>query len=461
MAENKEGFNKEKFVGKVEGKFEDKYEIIKEIGEGGFSRCYLIKNKITGEKYACKELAKKNLSDYDGLMREVNLMIKLDHPNIIKLYEVYENTKSIYLIMELCTGGELFDRIVENTESGKLFTEKQAANLFKQMMSAINYCHKNGIVHRDLKPENLLYLTKDENSPIKVIDFGMSKRFDHSKFMSEKVGTAYYISPEVLKGKYDEKCDIWSAGVILYIIICGYPCFNGDDDDEIFAAINKGKIAFPSPEWDNISNDVKELIKKMCTSPEKRLTAEQVLNETWVKDNAPNGGKISLPIKPDGFKNYANSNKLRKAVLTYIASRLSEDDIKKIKEIFQKIDVDNDGKLSFEEMKKAISLTDGIKIEFNEQIFKSIDTDNSGCIEYTEFISACIEKNVYLNEEKLREAFKLFDADGSGKISRAEIEKVLHMDKQSKDLDSIMSKHDTNKDGEIDFQEFLDMMKGK
>ena len=459
MANNKEGFNKEEFVGKVKGKLEEKYEIVKEIGTGGFSRCLLVKNKTTGILYACKELAKKKLSDYEGLMREVNLMIKLDHPNIIKLYEVYENEKYIYLIMELCTGGELFDRIVENTENGKPFTEKQAANLFRQMMSAINYCHKNGIVHRDLKPENLLYLNKDENSPIKVIDFGMSKRFDSAHFMSEKVGTAYYISPEVLKGKYDEKCDIWSAGVILYIIICGYPCFNGDDDDEIFEAIQKGKIYFPSPEWDNISNDVKELIKKMCTSPEKRLTAEQVLNETWVKDNAPNSTQILLPMKPDGLKNYANSNKLRKAVLTYIASRLSEEDIKKIKEVFQSIDVDNDGKLSFEEMKKAISLTDGIKIEFDEKIFKSIDTDNSGAIEYTEFISACIEKNIYLNKEKLKEAFKLFDADGSGKISRAEIQKVLHIEKQSKEIDNIMKKHDTNKDGEIDFEEFLNMMK--
>ena len=392
-------------------------------------------------------------------MREVNLMIKLDHPNIIKLYEVYENDKNIYLIMELCTGGELFDRIVENTENGVQFTEKQAANLFKQMMSAINYCHKNGIVHRDLKPENLLYLNKDKNSPIKVIDFGMSKRFDSKHFMSEKVGTAYYISPEVLNGKYDEKCDIWSAGVILYIIICGYPCFNGDDDDEIFAAIQKGKINFPSPEWDSISNDAKELIKKMCCSPNKRLTAEQVLNETWVKDNAPNAGKALLPMKIDGFKNYSNSNKLRKAVLTYIASRLSEEEIKKIKAIFETIDTDNDGKLSLEELKKAVSLTDGMKIEYIEQLFKSIDTDNSGNIEYTEFISASIEKNIYLNEEKLKEAFKLFDVDGSGKISRAEIEKVLHMEKQSKEIDAIMAKHDINKDGEIDFQEFLTMMK--
>ena len=459
MSKEGEGFNKEKFVGKVKGKLEDKYEIIKEIGSGGFSRCLEVKNKTTGLLFACKELPKKKLSDYEGLMREVNLMIKLDHPNIIKLYEVYENEKYIYLIMELCTGGELFDRITENTENDIQFTEKQAADLFKQMMSAINYCHKNGIVHRDLKPENLLYLNKDENSPIKVIDFGMSKRFDSKHFMSEKVGTAYYISPEVLAGKYDEKCDIWSAGVILYIIICGYPCFNGEDDDEIFEAIQKGKIAFPSPEWDNISEDVKELIKKMCCSVNKRLTAEQVLKETWVKDNAPNAGKTLLPLNAEPFKNYSKSNKLRKAVLTYIASRLSEEEIKKIKAIFQSIDVDNDGKLSLEEMKKAVSLADGIKMENIEELFKSIDTDNSGNIEYTEFISASIEKNVYLNKEKLKDAFKLFDADNSGKISRLEIEKILHMDKHTKEIDDIMAKHDKNKDGEIDFEEFLTMMK--
>ena len=459
MSQDKQGFNKEEFVGKAEGNLTDKYDIIKEIGSGGFSRCLLVKNKLTKQSYACKELAKKSLSDYDGLMREVNLMIKLDHPNIIKLYEYYETEKHIYLIMELCTGGELFDRIVQNTENGIQFTEKQAASLFRQMMSAINYCHKNGIVHRDLKPENLLYLNKNENSPIKVIDFGMSKRFTHEKFMNEKVGTAYYISPEILQGKYDEKCDIWSAGVILYIIICGYPCFNGEDDDEIFAAIQKGKIQFPSPEWDDISEDAKNLIKKMCCPPEKRLTAEQVLKEVWVKDNAPNSSKtVAIPLKKDGFIAYANSNKLRKAVLTYIASRLSEDEIKKIKEMFQRIDVDNDGKLSLEEMKKVFSKGD-IKIEFNEEIFNQIDTDKSGSIEYTEFISACIEKNVYLNEERLREAFSLFDSDKSGKISRNEIEKVLKLGVNSKEIDAIMAKHDTNKDGEIDFKEFLEMMK--
>ena len=159
MSEDKQVFNKEEFVGKAQGNLTDKYDIIKEIGSGGFSKCLLVKNKLTKANFACKELQKKSLSDYEGLMREVNLMIKLDHPNIIKLYEYYQTEKSIYLIMEL---GELFDRIVENKENGIQYTEKQAASLFRQMMDAINYCHKNGIVHRDLKPENLLFLNKDQ-----------------------------------------------------------------------------------------------------------------------------------------------------------------------------------------------------------------------------------------------------------------------------------------------------------
>ena len=457
--EAKEGFNKETFVGRVEGKLEDKYEIVDEIGAGGFSRVLKVKNKNTGVLYACKEMQKKKLTDIEGFTREINIMIKLDHPNIIKIYEVYETETYVYIVMELCTGGELFDRIIENTDKGKQFSEKQAANIFQQMMSAINYCHKNGIVHRDLKPENLLYLTKDENSPIKVIDFGMSKKFDNKNFMNEKVGTAYYISPEVLKGKYDEKCDIWSAGVILYIIICGYPCFNGDTDEEIFEAIIKGKIVFPSPEWDNVSEDAKNLIKKMCTSPDKRLTAEQVLKEKWVHQHAPNSKNVVLPLKADGFKKYADSSKLRKAVLTFIASRLSEEEVKNIKKIFQTIDDNNDGKLSLQEMKEAVAKTPGLKPELIEQIFKSIDTDNSGNIEYTEFIAASLEKNVYLNEQKLKDAFKLFDADKSGKISKSEISKVLNMSMNSKEVEAIISKYDLNKDGEIDFKEFMNMMK--
>ncbi len=175
-------------------------------------------------------------------------MIQIDHPNIIKLYEVYEDSRYVYLIMEECTGGELFDRIYERIVNKNLYTEKEAAAIFKQYMSAICHCHSQKICHRDLKPENLLFLNKSPDSPLKVIDFGLSKIYTESNHhMSTKVGTAYYVSPEVLEGNYDEKCDIWSSAVILYILLTGEPPFNGPNDNEIYRKIVKKKFSFPSP----------------------------------------------------------------------------------------------------------------------------------------------------------------------------------------------------------------------
>jgi calcium-dependent protein kinase len=386
-------------------------------------------------------------------------MIKLDHPNIIKLYEVYETEEYFYLIMELCSGGELFERIITNIENGKPFTEEQAAMIFQQMMSAINYCHKNNIVHRDLKPENLLYLDQSQNSPIKVIDFGMSKICDPNDIMFERVGTAYYIAPEVLEGMYDEKCDVWSAGVILYILLCGYPCFNGETDEQIYRAIKKKKYDFPSPEWDIISDDAKNLIKKMLSDSFERISAEEVLKDPWVLNHAPNAKKGgAVQINEGQLKNYAASSKMRKAVLTYIASRLTQNEIEQLNKNFQEIDDNNDGKLTLEEIKTAVNKNKNINIEHIEEIFKSIDTDGSGCIEYTEFISASLDKSLYLKKEKLREAFNLFDVDNSGKISNNEIAKVLGMDKRSKEIHKVLDKYDKNKDGEIDFDEFFQMM---
>ncbi len=175
-------------------------------------------------------------------------MIHIDHPNIIKLYEVYEDSRYVYLIMEECIGGELFDRIYERISKKNLYSEKEAALIFKQYMSGICHCHAQTVCHRDLKPENMLFLNISDDSPIKIIDFGLSKIYSsHNHKMSSQVGTAYYISPQVLEGNYDEKTDIWSAGVILYILLTGEPPFNGANDNEIYRKIAKKKFSFPSP----------------------------------------------------------------------------------------------------------------------------------------------------------------------------------------------------------------------
>jgi calcium-dependent protein kinase len=390
---------------------------------------------------------------------EINIMTKIDHPHVIKLYEVYEDNRYIYLVMEECSGGELFDRIIDRINSQKMFTEKETAAIFKQLMSAICYCHAAGICHRDLKPENLLFLGKESDSPLKVIDFGLSRIFhkdDHK--MSTKVGTAYYVSPEVLAGNYDEKCDIWSAGVILYILLCGDPPFNGANDNEIYRRIQAKKFSFPSPQWDKVSDDVKDLIKHMLCEPEVRFTAEQVLKHTWVNNLAPNSTEVVLHLNIDSMKNYTHSNKLKKAVLTFIASRLKEDDIKELKDIFMAIDENKDGTLTLEEIKEGLAKLKDCKINV-EDVFKSIDTDGSGVINYTEFLAATMDKKVYLKEERLYEAFRTFDTDGSGKISTDEITKIMRANKEdASDIETMIKTFDTNGDGEIDYNEFIVMM---
>lgn len=228
-------FGKDTFITKNETLFEESYEILKELGNGSYGRVYRVKHKITNEIRACKKMIKDKINDLDGFNKEIEILSQLDHPNIIKLYEIFEEKKFIHLIMEECTGGELFDRIIDNVNNDKMYTEKEAADIFKQIMSAICYCHAQKICHRDLKPENILFTSNERNSSIKVIDFGLSKPYMQNikgkvNKMKTRVGTAYYVSPEVLKGEYNENCDIWSAGVILYLMLSGFPPFNGNTD---------------------------------------------------------------------------------------------------------------------------------------------------------------------------------------------------------------------------------------
>ena len=469
--EDKIKFNKETFITRTPGSITDKWIKVKDLGSGSYGKVYRVENKITKETRACKELSKKQIVDIDKFNLEISIMSKCDHPSIIKLYEIYEDKRHIYLIMEECLGGELFERILNKIDSGKMYSEKEAAIIFKQFMSAISYCHTQGISHRDLKPENILFLSKDENSPIKVIDFGLSKIFGEiapvqhnkkqkKKAMETRVGTAYYVSPEVLNGKYDEKCDIWSAGVILYIMLSGDPPFNGENDNEIYRNIVKKKFDFPDNEWKNISNDAKDLISHMLCDPDKRYTAQEVLQHNWVVKEAPNSkGNIS-DLNINTLKKYTEENKLKKAVLTYIASRLNDNEVKILKEIFENLDINKDGTLTLDEMKKGLEKLKDKNVDIDvKSIFKGIDTDSSGRIDYTEFLASSINQKEFLRQERLNEAFKMLDKKGTGKISKEEIKKALKLDNvNEKTIEYYIQKYDLNGDGNIDYNEFLNMM---
>ena len=455
-------FGKKDFVGKFEGVFLDNYDVLKQLGKGGYGKVYEVMNKKTKEIRACKHLSKLSIKNLEKFEREIEILRKADHPNIIKLYEIFESKRSFYLIMEECKGGEVFDRIIEHIQNKEMYSEKNAAIILRQMMSAVEYCHNNGIAHRDLKPENLLYLNQgsEDNNSIKVIDFGLSQVISPNKKLKTKVGTAYYVSPEILQGSYSEKCDIWSAGVILYILLSGDPPFNGPSDIAIYKKIAQMDFDFPEAKWANISDEAKDLIKHMIAPENERYNARQVMEHKWMnivnQDNLAN-----LNFDPSFLVNYAKSNIFKKMTLLFIASRLEDNEINHLKKIFEAFNLQKDGQISYQELKKGLKELKCCHISDEElcELFKSIDVDQNGKIDYTEFLAATIQKRIYLQKEKLFEAFCTFDKDDCGKIKKEELMSVLNADPQQEgEIEKIIKEVDKTGEGSIDYKEFLEMM---
>ena len=455
-------YSKKTFVGKSEGLFLDNYEVIKQLGKGGYGKVYEVKNKKSGEIRACKHLSKLSIKNLEKFQREINILINSDHPNIIRIFEIFESQRSLYIVMEECKGGEIFDRIIEHIQSKQMYSEKDAAEMFRQVMSSIEYCHKNGICHRDLKPENLLYLNAgpEKNNPIRVIDFGLSQYISPDKKLSTKVGTAYYVAPEILKGEYTEKCDVWSAGVILYIFLSGDPPFNGASDSVIYGKIAQMKFTFPENKWNKISNDAKDLIKHMIAPEKERYTARQVLDHPWFK-NASNEPLSALNFNAAFFVDYLKGSQLKKMSLLFIATRLNDNEIENLKKVFMAFDKGKDGQITYEELKQGLIQLQSNNMNENDikQLFDKIDVDKNGKIDYTEFLAATIQKANYLKKEKLYEAFCAFDKDNSGYITKDEILKALKLDKtQEKEIEKYIQAVDKNGDGKIDYKEFLELM---
>jgi len=324
-------------------------------------------DRETKNWYAIKSIRKTKVDKIEQLKREIQILREVHHPNIIRLKEVYEDKRYIHLITELCTGGELFDRIIHMTKtSDGHFPEDIASKLVQSIIGAIAYCHDvKGIVHRDLKPENFLYATTDKNSSIKIIDFGLSRHDTNVKsgVMQTKVGTPYYIAPEVLDGEYTKSCDIWSIGVITYILLCGYPPFYGDTQPVIFQSVKKGCFDFLSPEWDPISNSAKDFIRCLLSvDPSLRPSASDAMNHPWIRQM--NGG---VPVmmtqcrKPRhnrrrsvNFAKYLAMQKLKKEVLGFIVSKLTVAEVGSLGDLFKSIDFNNDGIMTLEDVDIAL-----------------------------------------------------------------------------------------------------------
>lgn len=306
----------------------DKYIIKEKLGSGTFATVRKIENKRDPtDVKALKITSLRNLKpdEVSALKNEVTILGSIAHPHIVKLYEHYETPDKIFMVQDLLSGGELFDRIIEQT----FFSEKEAARVVKQIASALIYLHDRDIVHRDLKPENLLLTDKSKDHyDIKIIDFGLAKQ--SATKMQMPCGTPGYVAPEILKKrKYHKQVDVWSLGVITYILLCGFPPFvdDGNNLKSLYKQIRKGNYTFPDKYWKNISDDAKKLISCMLeVKVHKRYTAQQVLDDPWTRETAPGGVLQGHFI--DALRRHQTVEKLRRGVQVIMA-------LKKLQHLFE------------------------------------------------------------------------------------------------------------------------------
>ncbi|KAL8138891.1 hypothetical protein V2J09_004892 [Rumex salicifolius] len=435
----------------------------RELGRGQFGVTYLVTHKDTKEQVACKSIATRKLvnsDDKEDVKREVQIMHHLTgHRNIVELKGAFEDRHSVNLVMELCAGGELFDRIIAKGH----YSEREAAKLCRQIVTVVHNCHSMGVMHRDLKPENFLFLSPDEDSPLKATDFGLSVFFKAGKKFTDLVGSAYYVAPEVLRRSYGAEADIWSAGVILYILLSGVPPFWGESEQGIFDAILRGHLDFGSDPWPSISSSAKDLVNKMLRQdPKERLPAVEVLNHPWMRvDGVASDKPLDIAVL-SRMKQFRAMNKLKKVALRVIAENLSEEEIVGLKEMFKSIDTDSSGTITFEELKTGLPKL-GTKLTESEvrQLMEATDVDGNGTIDYMEFITATMHMNRMEKENHVYKAFEYFDVDKSGYITIEELEQALKKYNMGDErtIKEIIAEVDTDNDGKINYDEFAAMMK--
>ncbi|KAL2342848.1 hypothetical protein Fmac_004133 [Flemingia macrophylla] len=438
------------------------YEVGRKLGQGQFGTTYQCRCRRSGRELACKSIPKRKLvckEDYDDVWREIQIMHHLsEHPHVVRIEGAYEDSSAVHLVMELCEGGELFDRIVQKGH----YSERQAATLIKTILQVVQSCHSLGVMHRDLKPENFLFDSVREDAKLKATDFGLSVFYKPGDSFSDVVGSPYYVAPEVLRKNYGPESDVWSAGVILYILLSGVPPFWAESEQGIFKQILLGKLDFQSEPWPSISDSAKDLIRKMLDqNPKTRLMAHEVLRHPWIVDDniAPDKPLDSAVLSR--LKQFSAMNKLKKMALRVIAERLSEAEIGGLKELFKMIDTDNSGTITFDELKDGLKRVGSELMESEiKDLMDAADIDKSGTIDYGEFIAATVHLNKLEREENLVSAFSYFDKDGSGYITIDEIQQACKdFGLDDIHIDEIIKEIDQDNDGQIDYGEFAAMMR--
>lgn len=407
---------------------------------------------------------------------EIAILTELRHPHIICLYETFEEPKYYYLVTEEMHGGELFDRVVAKS----YYNEKEARDTVKILLEALKYCHSKKVAHRDLKPENLLLQSATNDTDLKLADFGFAKRCTGGEeCLTTQCGTPGYVAPEILEGvPYGTKSDMWSIGVIVYILLGGYPPFIEQDQKTLFRKIRKGQYEFHEEYWGSVSKDAKALISSMLTvNPQKRVNAVQALNNKWITGSDASLEGKDLGKNLEEFKKFNAKRKFKAAVKGVVAAntlkafiggvkgtslerKLTEEDVADLKETFNLYDKDGGGTISTDELQGVLNKL-GTQVTSSElkEMVAAVDENNDGEIDFDEFLG--MMKRMPDSENELKDAFKVFDVDRDGTTSKQELDRIMKKFGQNltnQELDAVFQLVDTNGDGEIDYSEFKQAM---
>ena len=450
-----------------------KYKPTKLLGTGSFGSVYEAKNTIFQNIVAMKVINKdpNNSLDEQEIRNEIDILKKLSHPNIVKIYEFYVSNSHYYIVTEFCRDGELFSYIKNK------YSERQLAVLFYQVFSGLWYLHDNKILHRDIKLENIMISQKEKDNEtgeelfwVKIIDFGTAKIFEKNKKEKDVVGSSYYIAPEVLQQNYNEKCDTWSVGVILYMMLVGRAPFDGKDDEEIILKINSADYNSKEPKLMKHSPEVRDLVSKLLQKDtDKRYSAREAIAHPWFQKYG--GRSLYSNFKREEIEPYINNlfnyyfnSKIQQLVIAFLVHNLPNDDSAiNILKLFRLFNKSGSCKLTKEELMNGLyDYRDKNEVDkVVDHLFKLLDGDNNGFIEYEEFLRACIDKKTILKSTYLKYAFKFLDKEKTGTLNTQKIIKafVLTPNKLIEAVfNNTLNSVDHDSDGIINFEEFQELM---
>ncbi|KAK9797807.1 hypothetical protein WJX73_009571 [Symbiochloris irregularis] len=409
------------------------YRFGQEVGRGQYGITSLVTENSSGTTYACKVISKHQRGFSLAYVRDEVLALQRvdDHLNVVSLHEVWETKDDVYIFMEACMGGELFDVIISRGH----ISECDAAAVASVILQVVAHCHERGVIHRDLKPENFLLkrryrkgkLVLSEDN-LRAVDFGLAAFLSPGKRFKDLVGSAFYVAPEVLRESYGKEADLWSCGVIIYILLCGLPPFYGPSEKAIFHAILNAPIDMSSDPWPHVSTPAKDLVNWLLQrDPAKRPTAKQALEHAWLShppqfDHHPPSSTIVQRLA-----DFTRMTRLQGLLMHVVANHLSKAEVDSLHDLFDEMDKDGNGAISIDELREGLTTVMGSEADPDAavNIMAALDVSGDGEIDYMEFLAAVCDHQRMLADHTLAGIFAHMDKDGNGRISASEVSTAL------------------------------------